>query len=164
MGASAWSYFAPYQRDAFAALEALRWKVFREGDYFKSSRVFLDFDEFIEHDPSIWGDEHSLGIWEAWYAEVVEELREHVGSPDALRWHNGSEGTHSIIDITWRSQLHELSSDAVKQLFGTTKPTRDDVTKVDVIASTVGRNHCAYFNVYLEGEPSEIFFFGFSGD
>ena len=163
MGASGWSYFAPYQRDAFAALEALRWKVFREGDYVKTSQVCLDFDAFIDglhlHD-----DEHSLGMWEAWYAEVVEELREHVGSPDALRWHNGSEGTHSIIDIAKQSQLHELPSATVKQLFGTTNPTRDDVTRVDVIASAVGRNHCSHFTVYKDGAPSELFFFGFSGD
>jgi hypothetical protein len=129
MGASAWSYFVPYQPDPFSALEALRRKVFLEGDYLKSSPVLLDFEAFN----------------------------------DGLL-NSGSRSTHSIIDIHHRDRLHELSSEAVKQQFGTNKPTRDDVTSVDVIASAVGRNHCTYFTVYSEGEPSEIFFFGFSGD
>lgn len=33
MGASFWSYFVPYQADLGAALQALREKVFAEGDY-----------------------------------------------------------------------------------------------------------------------------------
>ncbi len=33
MGASGWSYFVPYDPDPNRALEALRWKVFRAGDY-----------------------------------------------------------------------------------------------------------------------------------
>lgn len=164
MGASAWSYFAPYERDPLNALEALRWKVFRAGEYWKSDRVSLEFDEFIDHDANIWDDPHSLAIWEAWYAEVVSELEAYVGSPDELRRHNGSQGTHSIIDITHPKQLHALSADALTRLFATEKPSREDVARVDVLASTVGRNHCTYFTVYEADEPSELFFFGFSGD
>lgn len=164
MGASAWSYFVPYQRDVSSALEALRWKVFREGAYVKTSRVLLDFDEFTAHDFGILEDEHSRGIWEAWHAEVIEELQEHVGSPDALRLHNGSEGTHSIIDITRANQLHALSPDLIKQLFGTETPTREDIAKIDTLVTAVGRNHCTYVTVYEGNQPTELFFFGFSGD
>lgn len=34
-GASGWSYFVPYERDPKAALERLRWDVFRKGTYYK---------------------------------------------------------------------------------------------------------------------------------
>ncbi len=35
MGASGWSYFAPYQEDINAALQQFRRQVFESGKYFK---------------------------------------------------------------------------------------------------------------------------------
>jgi hypothetical protein len=45
MGASGWSYRAPYQDDIDAALQQLRWDVYRSGNYYKEDNPNRELSE-----------------------------------------------------------------------------------------------------------------------
>jgi hypothetical protein len=174
MGASGWSYFVPYDRDVNAALQTLRWDIFRAGKYYKlpPAGAAPAFEDFVPPDPQIWDDPSELASWRAMYDEELKRSsRPAPDSPDALVKHNGEEGTHSIIDIarvnesTAAAGSGPLSASQLVELFGTERPTRSMVSaKESELQTARGRWLCTYVVVYDGETPSELFFTGYSGD
>lgn len=138
MGASGWKYYVPYQADIGQALQDLRNEVFRSGQYYKLHP---------DRQPA-----------------TIEELLEM----------NGDEGTHSIMDIFMVAPGPDygvaapLSPDELIQYFKTARPTHADVENnpaaVDDIQTSRGRWIGTYIITYDGDAPSEILFFGHSGD
>lgn len=125
MGASNWLYQVSYQENIGQALQDLRNQIFEEGKYYKTWD-----DELDENPPE---------------PQTIEELLEI----------NGTDGTHSIIDIEqvldrpvsreeWQRQndspyskwnvnmgvVSPVSSENLVKIFGTDKPTGADLKKV----------------------------------
>ncbi|MGI5170408.1 hypothetical protein ACQEU3_39265 [Spirillospora sp. CA-253888] len=148
MGASGWEYFVPYQEDLQQALQELRDQVFQAREYL--------------WDP--WVPEEQRRPWPAtiealWADEVVQ--------------HNG---THSILDM-----FQVLDADAVvpdqesafavqvvgpEEAFrhlGARKITRAHVPEFEVFRGWRWFGRCAVLHDD-RGVPTEICFWGFSGD
>jgi len=138
MGASGWNYFVPYKPDINQALQELRQQVFESGDYFLLG----------EDQPS-----------------TIDELLDS----------NEDAGTHSIIDMyegvasepKWFA-VAPFTNDQLNSLFGTPKPTRDQVKLDDVFLDKVYQyrdvGEGAYIILYKDDQPDEILFLGASGD
>lgn len=147
MGASSWHYYVAYQPDLNAALEALQRKVFAEGDYWWAHG---DLDKSASEYPN--------------RPSAVEDLFEDEAVQES--------GTHSILDMS-----HVLADDDEPD-FGTIQPvtpaeamrcagtellTRDQVEVIDALAAVRWHGRCAILHD-PQGQPSEIYFWGFSGD
>jgi hypothetical protein len=154
MGASGWHYVAPYHGNVAAALRDLQERVFRERDY-------------------SWWDE--FGDWEPVPASLEELWARESG------WDSG---THSILDIRegidvgpvdWPDfRIRGLDPDEVEDLFGTGRPSRDDF---EALARNPASPRAAEFHgavtmrwtgryvlLFEEGKPTEVGFWGYSGD
>ncbi|WP_349880712.1 hypothetical protein ABIH81_14205 [Micromonospora sp. HUAS YX12] len=148
MGASGWNYFTAYQPDAQAALDELRRQVFEAGDYwwavpggFGSSAA--DFPDRPRSEEELWADER------------VQES-----------------GTHSILDMTW------VLADGEEPDFGTLAPVTEAEALARAGVARPTRAHVQalaplaeqrWFGRYAvlhddAGAPSELYFWGFSGD
>lgn len=154
MGASGWHYVAPYGGSVAGALRELQERVFRERDYY-------------------WWDE--FGDWEPVPASV-EELWERESG-----W---SSGTHSVLDmregigigpVEWPDyQVRGLDPAGVKALFGTALPSRadfealardhDDPRYTEFWGAVPMRWTGLYVFLSDGSTPSEVGFWGFSGD
>lgn len=148
MGASGWSYYVAYQPDLGRALDELREKVFAEGDYWWA--VPYEFGKSASDFPDRPRSEEEL-----WESEVVQES-----------------GTHSILDV------HEVVRSGQSGRFGTVEPvseeealrcagvatlTRAHVKRIGELATERWAGRCAVLHDDA-GQPSEIYFWGFSGD
>jgi hypothetical protein len=156
MGASGWEYVVPYQEDLAAALEALRQRVFDEGDYLKPSF----YDEY--------------GIYNVPDPTSLEELNQ-----ERYEQFMGESGTHSIIDVFAVAPVDSdpeefgtitpLSEEEYIGLFGVARPSRGEY---DAVADseelhdyvTGGRWTGRAAVLWSDGAPSEIVFWGYSGD
>lgn len=134
MGASGWSYFVGYKSDPNEALQELRL------EEFKNKRFYV-------------------------YDEVSGN------SPDELLRNSEENGTHSIIDISSISETDDLfkngtiNNEELIKIFGTDKPTREMIEANEFVLQTYrGRWACTYVICYKDGNPSEIYFTGYSGD
>jgi len=154
MGASGWRYVAPYDGSVAGALRELQERVFRERDYW-------------------WWDE--FGDWEPVPASL-EELWDRESGRDS--------GTHSILDIRqgigaasadWPDfQIRALVPDKVEALFGTGRPSRADFEalardrdnpRYDQFRGAVTMRWTGlYVFLYERDTPTEVGFWGFSGD
>jgi hypothetical protein len=141
MGASGWAYYAPYQEDLAAALNQLRDKAFREGEYY--------WDPSDEHQP------RPTTIEELWSDERVQES-----------------GTHGILDmfrVLGPSEMPDyctvrpVSADEALRAAGTDRLTREHVKAIDHLADQRWHGRCAVLHDPA-GNPSELYFWGFSGD
>lgn len=160
MGASGWSYVTPYRGDVAESLRELRERVFRDKAYYW-------WDDFEEDEPR---PAAIAGIW------ASEEMKQ--------------SGTHSILDVdrvvgtteapgggNWRTDLgtvRPLAADAIVRHFGTAKPSRAQFEALadnpeapgfaefigEVTMSWTGR----YVLLYDNGQPTEVGFWGYSGD
>lgn len=147
MGAHPYYYFVAYQPDIEAALQELREREFEAGRY-NPAQPFPRFP--------IGPDSPSPGAKHDSIYEAIEEAAE--------------EGTRSILDVECVSEWPEVgvaspvSEEDLEQYFGTTQPTKQMVSrKLDFLAS-VKRGHCVYLTVFESGQPSELFFGGYSFD
>ncbi len=148
MGAKSWRYFVPYQPDVPAALEALRTREFKAGRYWTPAA-------HVSSAPP-----HSI-------EEAVER--------------SGATGTRSIPDMldgispTPRNCcVSPLSLEQLIVLFGTAQPTREAVEKSlhprayieqhTWLPDHVERGRGIYVVVYDGGDPTELFFYGYSFD
>jgi hypothetical protein len=158
MGGRYWNYFVPYAEDAGAALQKLRAETFRSGQY-TDSRTVLSPQE-LEEDPEL--------------AEEVQRLKKPHTIEELLEQEQES-GTNSIVDITHVSETREfcavtpMPAQDLQDLFGTDKPTHEMVESKRYLELAEHRLTCekwmgAYFTVYRDGKPDEIFFAGVSGD
>jgi hypothetical protein len=146
VGASGWSYVVEYRGDPGAALAELRYTTLSRGDYFWDSV----------------SDGH-LGSRPASLAAL-----------DALReteefWEIG---THSVLDVDRvvpgptgpEGTVRPLSQRETVALFGTATPTR---AHFDAVAGTLPPDEGwrgVYLLLYRDGRPTEIAFWGCSGD
>ncbi len=147
MGGEPYFYFVPYQPDIRAALEELRQREFQAGRY-NPATTDLDFPPDVDAESP--GAQH----------ESIEEAMEDAGA----------DGTRSILDLSDISKKPEFNSAAkvsdslLKELYGTTKPSREMVEENDEFLEDVDRGQGVYVVLYNDGEPDEIYFGGISFD
>lgn len=158
MGASGWSYVTRYSGDVGAALRELQERVFLDGDY-------SWWDEFGEYEPRPGSVEE---IWDSKQGWVS--------------------GTHSILDIDRGAdttgqpepggddhrKVRPLAADAVMSLFGTARPSPAQFKAIALdyahpshgalMAQVEVRWTGLYVLLYDEDTPTQIGFWGFSGD
>jgi hypothetical protein len=147
MGAHAYWYFVPYQKDLNKALQNLREREFKAGRYNPVTR----FPKFPVDDRF-----PSLGVQH----ESIEEAMAAAAE----------EGTRSILDIESVDDEPDfgiagsLEDDALDEFFGTTQPTHELVEDNMNFLEDLDRGQCVYVVVYKENQPDEIFFGGYSFD
>jgi len=182
MGSELWFHFTPYRVNAEEALRELKERVIREGAF----RSFGTKEEMIRD------LQESIRRLEEGNAESDEDLREHLlneyrqqletlsnlPEPKTLEEKiqeimtiNGSEGTSSPLDIFGVSdapaffQASPLPEEEIREAFGTTEPTRDQIeANIGDVAAAMDRGFALYVIAYDEGKPSEICFTGWSCD
>jgi len=171
MGASHWEYRVPYRPDVAAALDALRWQAYRDGDYYQvepDSTLEMSEDDYRATLPGN-GDDNDIGTF------LLDEWRKAkkrpaVDSPDTLLANQPESGTHSIIDMmngvseaAAFGTVSPLTEAELLDCFGTLKPSGDQVAE----GASLGGRHGwegAYVISYEGETPMEIHFFGYSGD
>jgi hypothetical protein len=147
MGGHPWFYFVEYQPDIDAALQTLRQREFQAGRY----NPVIDFPEF------------PLGINAPTPGPKHASIEEAMEDADA-------DGTRSILDMERVSATHDygavtpVSGEILMELFGTDEPTREMVEENDDLFDELERGRGVYIVVYKGGQPSEIFFAGYSYD
>jgi len=147
MGAHPYWYMVKYRTDVEAALQELRDREFRAGRYNPVIR-FLDFP--LGPNPPAPGAQHAT------FAEAFEDA--------------GADGTRSIIDLERVSEEPELGAvtalgdEAMQDVFGTTRPTREMVEENEDLWEDLERGQGIYIVLYRDDQPDEIFFAGYSFD
>lgn len=147
MGGHAWFYFVDYEPDVNAALQKLREREFRAGRY----NPVTWFPEF-----PVGPDSPAPGARHASIEEALEEA--------------DADGTRSILDMMRVADepdffaVTPVPPEELVGLFGTDKPTREMVEAGDELFGTLERGRGVYVVVYKDGDPSEIFFAGYSFD
>ncbi len=147
MGAHPYYYFVEYQPDVEAALQDLRQREFEAGRY----NPVQPFPRFpIHHNSAAPGAQHVS----------IDEAREAADE----------EGTRSILDIEAISEEQDfsvaapLSTEGLQGYFGTVQPTKEMISRKLAFLGSVERGHCIYITVFEDGQPSELFFGGYSFD
>jgi hypothetical protein len=174
MAASGWHYVAPYDEDPEAALQNLRQKVFRSGNY------------GVWHTPgTIWRTFWSLSLLgkvlflvgtlcveiEMVFRWLSRGCRGPHSIEEALR-DAAESGTHTILDIHACGMIPEigvatpLPASRLQQLFGTDQPSHEDFESVDweSLINSIGRWQAVYFPLYEAECPVKLVFVGVSGD
>jgi hypothetical protein len=147
MGGHPYWYIVSHEKPQ-KALEKLREREFKAGRYYPA----VMFPRFpITPKTKSPGAQH----------ESIEEAME---AADA-------DGTRSILDIAAISATPEflsaspLGKDVLKQLFGTTTPSRKEAEgKLSDILHDIERGHAVYIELYENNRPAEILFAGYSVD
>ena len=147
MGGEPYYYFVPYEPDINQALQKLRMREFHAGRY-NPVLHFLDFP--IGPSSPAPGKKHA-------------SIREALEASEA-------DGTRSILDIERVAAKADfgvataLPPERLIELYETEKPTRAMVEENMDFFEEIERGHGIYFIVYEDGQPSEIFFAGYSYD
>jgi hypothetical protein len=151
VGASEWWYVVPYQDDLDEALDALRRRVFADGDFISPVDFGLPAPESVD---------------DLAYQEMYEEFM-------------GTNGTHSILDIARgvvrpgydhgsEGTIWRLTDEESQRVFGSARPSRADFDVADRRALqdlVTGRRWTGRAVVLWTGDnPDEIAFWGYSGD
>lgn len=179
MGANAYCYFTPYQRDIAQALITLQEQEFLAGRYDPALLAAIPPTyAFRQRFPPT--------------AEFPSPGRQHGSIEEAfMAGMESGEGTGSIIDIRGLTAAPSMlaasptTHETLCALFTHDKPTHDDVERVllGMLRATsgpmpsrealllsasfweaIGRGEARYFIVYDQGQPAEIFFAGYSID
>jgi hypothetical protein len=144
MGAEPWDYLTEYKDDVDSVLQALRKREFEAGRYAGGG------DDGPQH-------------------ESIEEAMEDADA----------DGTCSILDIRSASPVPDSSPEEpdcgiayplpkakLIELFGTDKPSVQDVEESDELYDLIGRGSCIYVLVYDGNpeKPSGIYWAGYSYD
>ncbi|WP_353943043.1 hypothetical protein ABII15_16275 [Streptomyces sp. HUAS MG91] len=146
MGASGWEYYVPYQKDVAAALEELQARVFRDEDYYWS------------------GDLPPEGQAPVPRPATVEELWEDEEAQES--------GTHSILDMErvvhpgerpCAGAVRPVQPDEACRLTGTDVLTREHVEAIEPLVEEGWSGRVAVLHDGA-GRPSELYFWGISGD
>jgi hypothetical protein len=147
MGGHPWFYFVDYQPDINTALQDLRQREFKAGRY----NPVMWFPPFpVEANSPAPGAKHA----------TIEQAMEDADA----------DGTRSILDMERVSDTPDYSAvapfpeRAVVELFGTNRPTREMIDANYDIFETLERGQGIYLIAYRDGEPSDIFFAGYSYD
>ena len=147
MGGHPWFYFVEYEPDLNAALQKLREREFMAGRY----NPTVNFPEFpVGPQSPAPGAQH----------DSIEEALED----------SDADGTRSILDMERVGEVPDygvvapLTKEELMNLFGTNRPTREMVESSDELFDALERGQGVYVVVYEGGQPSEIFFAGYSFD
>ncbi|BAU10327.1 hypothetical protein LEP3755_08110 [Leptolyngbya sp. NIES-3755] len=178
MGGHAYWYYAKYQPDLNAALQALREQEFQAGRY---NPVIWMLDFPISEDSPTPGAQHPS-------IEAALEASEYDGTRSILDIFQVSDTPYrySIAELVTALQARDydkfggfqtafpLASAELVDLFGTEQPTHEMVESVVFgdanpeasgnLWSSIGRGTARYIIVYAGNQPSEIFFIGYSFD
>jgi hypothetical protein len=147
MGAEPYWYFVDYQPDVQRALDALREREFRAGRYHPAMS--------------------SLGFPPGPESPTPGAKHRSIREAQAAA---GADGTRSILDIATVAKEPDLfvavpvDDEALEELYGTTRPTRQMVEENMDFLADVDRGHCVYLITYKENDPDEILFAGYSFD
>lgn len=150
MGASEWEYVVPFQADLQAALDDLRRQVFAAGEYVS---------------PVTWG-------------LAAPESVEALAQQERYWQFMGENGTHSIIDVLKVvpydmgeqdfATVCAFTDDEYEDYFGSAHPTRADWDRFradPVFGEYVAERGTGRAMVlWADDAPSEIAFWGYSGD
>ena len=169
MGASGWHYFTPYREDVGQALEELRQRVFRSGEYGDWWQVGRMTDAELAALPPALRDVFTKRRDDI---RSLQASRPPPATIDEALQRAGEEGTHTILDICrglsagpGLTTAFPMPDDLMLAFFGTTCPTREQV-EANRRARDEGpdRWECWYVVAYKDGRPDEIYFEGSSGD
>ena len=188
MVANPWHYFTTFCADLNAALQNLKEQEFRAGrygfDYWfnqKSAalqeRVGVDFsgipEEYVRmlNQPKPSAD------------ELIEKYGSLQAAMGALLEESAPDGTQSILDLTQISDKPQifaacpLSKNELQEIFQTTEPTREMIEAILLNEAeiedwnpwarfweSIGRGEGRYILLYKDGQPTELFFAGYSFD
>jgi len=147
MGANPYWYFTAYEADVDAALAKLRRREFEAGRY-NPVMPLIDFP--VGPAAPAPGAQHR--------------------SIDDARQAAAEDGTRSILDIDRMGDEPDfcvaarLDEDALRDLYGTDKPTRQMIESNMDFFDPIERGQAIYIVVYREGKPDELFFAGYSFD
>jgi hypothetical protein len=150
MGASGWDYIQPFDTDLQTTLNALRRRVFDEGEYFWFDSVprpatLAELDAMFADEPDFEGPDFDTLI------DVA------------------ATGTHSILDVRTvgpRGHIQQLNEADTAALFGTATPSTEDFQRADLYRVASGR-WSGGFCVALHdprGNVAAVGFWGISGD
>ncbi len=148
VGASAWDYSVPYQPDLNAALVELQATVLADGTYYWAAGGRA-FGQALEH------ANRPTTMDDLWADEIVQ-----------------SEGTHSILDMErvlgpgeapGFATVEPVTPDEARRCAGTEVLTREHVPLLEELAVQRWYGRCAVLHG-PDGQASEIYFFGYSGD
>jgi hypothetical protein len=148
VGASAWDYYVPYRTDLNAALLDLQARVLAEGTYYWAGggAAFGEAKQFPNR---------PMTMDDLWAEEIVQ-----------------SEGTHSILDMNRVvgpgekpdfGTVEPVTPEEARRCAGTEVLTREHVPLLDDLADRRWFGRCAVLHD-ADGRPTELYFFGFSGD
>jgi hypothetical protein len=144
MGGHAWFYFVPYQPEIDKALHALRRREFEAGRYNPAVRFPMG-------------------------PNVASPGAQHASIEKALEA-SDADGTRSILDMERIGQSPDygvvvpLPLEQLLELYDTQHPTREMIEQNMEFLEDIERGQGVYIIVYKDGNPSEIFFAGFSYD
>ena len=147
MGGHAWFYFVEFEPDVDAALRKLREREFRAGRY----NPAVSFPEF-----PVTPESRSPGAQHGSIEEALED--------------SDADGTRSILDMERVGDIPDygvvapLPADELLGLFGTDRPTREEIEGSDELFERLERGQGVYIVAYEGGQPTEIFFAGYSFD
>jgi hypothetical protein len=138
-GASGWAYVVPYEADTAAALQKLRWDVFKKGKYFK-----------LDPKKKAKSPDHALELNETEGTHSIIDMQKIAAEPGATC----AFGT-----------LCPLTPAALKTLFGSDKPTRAQIEAAGTTPqSQLPRWTGMWVIVYDGATPKWLYFAGHSGD
>jgi hypothetical protein len=147
VGAHPYWYVVKYREDVDAALQDLREREFRAGRY----NPVIPFPDFpLGPNAPAPGAQHA----------TIEEAFEDADA----------NGTRSILDLDRVSDetdfgvVTPLGDDALEELFGTTRPTREMVEGNFDFWEDLERGQGIYIVLHKGGQPDELFFAGYSYD
>ena len=149
MGAEPYWYFEKYEGNVAVALKALREREFAAGRYNPVIASMWRLFPIGPNSPAP-GAQHAS----------IDEARE-----DAAE-----DGTRSILDLDHTAEepdfcaVAPLPDSVLKDLYGTTQPTRAMVEDNMDFMEEMERGQGVYIILYQEGHPNEVFFAGFSFD
>lgn len=147
MGGHAWWYEVPYDRNIERAMLELREREFRAGRY-NPVTIYPNFPD-TDRAPAM-GARHAS----------IEEAME---ATDAT-------GTRSILDMSTvgdefgPSIITVLDEQRLRDYFGTTQPTSDEILGNDEFFEDIARGEGRCVVLHEDGKPSRLLFVGFSFD
>src|SRR4051794_29749395 len=147
MGSEPYWYVVKYQPDLDAALQELRRREFMAGRY---NPVMPHIEFPITPQSPAPGARHP---------SIAAALR----ASDA-------DGTRSILDIDHISDIPDfsaacpLSDVTIQELYGTTRPTREQVEDDMAFLDDIERGEAVFSVLWKDGQPDEVMFAGYSCD
>ena len=167
MGAEAWSYFVPYEKDINAALQKLREQEFKAGRYNK---------DYLYGNPNAKPRtiDEVMKLCDADGSRSILDMFEVIDTPHKRRTEPDFNAAAGIEDML-ASAMESLDPDRLSrvapigkedriELFGTDKPTHEQIEKRSDIFEWLNRGEGIYVIAFKNGKPSEIYFAGLSYD